>query len=93
MKGFSRKVSSCVKYTVINIFFFLGSGIVRCDIPGLVSRVEKPLDFLGLYKTEHEASLRAHIPAREISGKTPYITIYLFLARSSLRNRIQCIGT
>ena len=53
------------------MFFFLGSGIVRCDIPGLVSRVEKPLDFLGLYKTEHEASLRAHIPAREISGKTP----------------------
>ena len=44
-------------------------GIVKCDIPGLVSRVEKPLDFLGLYKTEHEASLRAHIPAREISGK------------------------
>jgi len=44
-------------------------GIVKCDIPGLVSRVEKPLDFLGLYKTEHEASLRAHIPAREISGE------------------------
>jgi len=46
-----------------------GSGIVRCDIPGLVSRVDKPLDFLGLYKTEHEASLRAHIPAKEISGE------------------------
>ena len=41
---------------------------VRCDIPGLISRVDKPLDFLGLYKTEHDASLRAHIPAKEISG-------------------------
>ena len=42
---------------------------VKCDIPGLVSRVDKPLDFLGLYKTEHEASLRAHIPAIEVSGE------------------------
>lgn len=46
-----------------------GADIVRCDIPGLVSRVDTPLDFLGLYKTEHEASLRAHIPAKEISGE------------------------
>lgn len=46
-----------------------GADIVRCDIPGLVSRVDNPLDFLGLYKTEHEASLRAHIPAKEISGE------------------------
>ena len=55
----------------MNCIFFLltGLGIVRCDIPGLVSRVDKPLDFLGLYKTEHEASLRAHIPAKEISGE------------------------
>ena len=52
-----------------NFFFLTGLGIVRCDIPGLVSRVDKPLDFLGLYKTEHEASLRAHIPAKEISGE------------------------
>ena len=43
--------------------------LVRCDIPGLASRVDHPLDFLGLYKTEHDASLRAHIPAKEISGK------------------------
>ena len=49
--------------------YFTGLGIVRCDIPGLVSRVDKPLDFLGLYKTEHEASMRAHIPAKEISGE------------------------
>ena len=46
-----------------------GQSVVKCDIPGLVSRVDKPLDFLGLYKTEHEASLRAHIPAKEISGE------------------------
>ena len=43
--------------------------LVRCDIPGLATRVDRPLDFLGLYKTEHDASLRAHIPAKEISGK------------------------
>ena len=43
--------------------------VVKCDIPGLVSRVDNPLEFLGLYKTEHEASLRAHIPAKEISGE------------------------
>ena len=43
--------------------------VVKCDIPGLVSRVDCPLEFLGLYKTEHEASLRAHIPAKEISGE------------------------
>ena len=53
----------------LHSFFLTGLGIVRCDIPGLVSRVDKPLDFLGLYKTEHEASLRAHIPAKEISGE------------------------
>ena len=46
-----------------------GQDVVKCDIPGLVSRVDKPLDFLGLYKTENEASLRAHIPAIEISGE------------------------
>ena len=43
--------------------------VVKCDIPGLVSRVDNPLEFLGLYKTEHEASMRAHIPAKEISGE------------------------
>lgn len=46
-----------------------GQTVVKCDIPGLVSRVNRPLDFLGLYKTEHEASLRAHIPAIEVSGE------------------------
>ncbi len=40
----------------------------KCDIPGLSSRVDRPLDFLGLYRTHHGASCRVHIPAKEISG-------------------------
>jgi len=39
-----------------------------CDIAGLDSRVEKPLDFLGLYKTHNDASSRLHIPALSVSG-------------------------
>jgi len=41
-----------------------------CDITGLSSRVEKPLDFLGLYKTHNDASSRRHIPAVCVSGDT-----------------------
>eukprot|EP00092_Neocalanus_flemingeri_P043109 GFUD01047412.1.p1 GENE.GFUD01047412.1~~GFUD01047412.1.p1 ORF type:complete len:807 (+),score=257.80 GFUD01047412.1:121-2541(+) len=41
---------------------------VQCDIAGLASRVDNPLEFLGLYKTHNEASGRQHIPARSISG-------------------------
>ena len=40
----------------------------KCDIVGLISRVDKPLDFLGLYKCIYEPSYRAHIPAKEVSG-------------------------
>lgn len=40
-----------------------------CDIPGLARRIDNPLEFLGLYKTHHEASRRQHIPARVISGQ------------------------
>ena len=40
----------------------------QCDIAGLVSRVENPLQFLGLYKTHNEASGRQHVPAQVISG-------------------------
>ena len=65
-----KRFRACFSFFYFLFFFLLtGLGIVRCDIPGLVSRVDKPLDFLGLYKTEHEASLRAHIPAKEISGE------------------------
>lgn len=40
---------------------------VRCDIPGLVSRVNNPLQFLGLYATHHGACKRHDIPARVVS--------------------------
>jgi len=42
----------------------------QCDIPGLARRIENPLEFLGLYKTHHEASRRQHIPALVISGNS-----------------------
>ncbi|XP_048488430.1 protein zer-1 homolog [Plutella xylostella] len=41
---------------------------VRCDIPGLISRVNNPLHFLGLYGTHHGACKRHDIPAKVISG-------------------------
>ncbi|XP_026731046.1 protein zer-1 homolog [Trichoplusia ni] len=41
---------------------------VRCDIPGLVSRVNRPLEFLGLYATHHGACKRHDIPAKIITG-------------------------
>ena len=44
------------------------SAASRCDIPGLVSRADRPLDFLGLYKTTHEACCRRQIPALAVSG-------------------------
>ena len=40
----------------------------KCDVVGLISRVDRPLDFLGLYKAQYEACCRAHIPAKEVSG-------------------------
>lgn len=41
---------------------------VRCDIPGLMSRVNRPLEFLGLYGTHHGACKRHDIPAKLVSG-------------------------
>lgn len=38
-----------------------------CDIPGLVSRVSNPLEFLGLYKSWYEACCRRQIPALRVS--------------------------
>ena len=38
----------------------------KCDIVGLTSRVDKPLDFLGLYKCVYEPNHRAHIPAKQV---------------------------
>lgn len=40
---------------------------VCCDIPGLVSRVNRPLEFLGLYGTHHGACKRHDIPAKVVS--------------------------
>ena len=40
---------------------------VRCDIPGLISRVNRPLEFLGLYGTHHGACKRHDIPAKIVS--------------------------
>ncbi|CAK1588704.1 unnamed protein product [Parnassius mnemosyne] len=39
----------------------------RCDIPGLVSRVNNPLEFLGLYETYNGACRRHDIPAKVVS--------------------------
>ncbi|XP_061389099.1 protein zer-1 homolog [Musca vetustissima] len=38
------------------------------DIPGLASRTQRPLQFLGLYHTAHWACKRHDIPAHEIAG-------------------------
>lgn len=38
-----------------------------CDIPGLTSRVYKPLQFLGLYDAHNDACLRHDIPAKLVS--------------------------
>ncbi|KFM75185.1 hypothetical protein X975_10634, partial [Stegodyphus mimosarum] len=38
------------------------------DIPGLASRVRRPLEFLGLLNTAHDACYRHHIPAKRIAG-------------------------
>lgn len=39
-----------------------------CDIPGLASRINRPLQFLGLYETTDEACRRRNIPAKLIAG-------------------------
>lgn len=38
------------------------------DIPGLASRINKPLQFLGLYGTAHGACRRHDIPAKVVAG-------------------------
>ena len=42
-------------------------GNVQTDIPGLASRVNRPLEFLGLYGTMHGACRRHDIPAKLVS--------------------------
>lgn len=57
-----------------------GRGVAECpidmninlsqlsDIPGLASRIQKPLQFLGLYGTAHGACRRHDIPAKVVAG-------------------------
>jgi len=63
-----------------------------CDIPGLVERINQPLEFLGLYKTQHEASGRQYIPAKSISGDTSEEQILLagqkYLERPSVLHNV-----
>ncbi|KAF4526612.1 hypothetical protein B566_EDAN006428 [Ephemera danica] len=42
--------------------------VALTDITGLCSRVDRPLEFLGLYGTPHGACQRHDIPAKRISG-------------------------
>lgn len=44
--------------------------IRRTDIPGLVSRANNPLEFLGLYNTAHSACRRHDIPAIHVSNSS-----------------------
>lgn len=53
-----------------------------CEIPGLRSRVNNPLEFLGLYNTLHDACHRNHIPAKVVR----VIAVHLTLANSPSSN-------
>lgn len=50
------------------------------DIPGLASRVQKPLEFLGLLNTADDACFRLQIPAKRVlySIKLAIISLKLF---------------
>lgn len=61
----------------MNSFFRAGTGVAQqeakggshsSDIPGLESRVDRPLKFLGLYDTTNSACRRHDIPALSIAG-------------------------
>jgi Zyg-11 family protein len=41
--------------------------VALTDIPGLSARVGRPLEFLGLYGTQHGACHRHDIPAKRVS--------------------------
>ncbi|VVC24130.1 Armadillo-type fold,Leucine-rich repeat domain, L domain-like,Armadillo-like helical [Cinara cedri] len=57
----------------------------KSDILGLESRVDNPLEFLGLYHTTHNACKRHDIPAKSISGDAN--EIQLFNAAVSCMNK------
>lgn len=41
-----------------------------CDIPGLISRVDRPLQFLGLYGANDAPCRRRNIPAKLVNSKS-----------------------
>lgn len=43
-----------------------GGEMPKCDISGLISRVDNPLDFLGLYKCDYKSNHRTRIPAKQV---------------------------
>lgn len=52
------------------------------DIPGLISRIHNPFNFLGLYETHHDACLRHDIPAKLVS-------LLIYLVKTVFRKKIQ----
>ena len=65
----------CLQSLDISCTNLAGTGVAQyeyfngvcSDIGGLFSRAERPLQFLGLYKTDHSACKRHHIPAKSVS--------------------------
>lgn len=64
------------------------------DIPGLTSRVEMPLKFLGLYDTAHSACRRHDIPALTVNiifYSIEFLPIYNFLKIAGDANEDQIL--
>lgn len=55
------------------------------DIPGLASRTQRPLQFLGLYHTAHWACKRHDIPANEVSR---YLNKMLYASNENIPPQI-----
>ncbi|EAT46505.1 AAEL002358-PA [Aedes aegypti] len=60
------------------------------DIPGLVSRADRPLEFLGLYYTAHSACKWHDIPALKIAGEATEDQI--LVAASVYQNRHELLA-
>lgn len=55
-----------------------------CDVPGLGSRAKRPLQFLGLYETQHDACLRHDIPAKLVSECVQLFMLLIALFETTL---------
>ncbi|XP_078051692.1 protein zer-1 homolog isoform X2 [Augochlora pura] len=62
-----------------------------CDIPGLASRVNRPLQFLGLYGTGDGACRLRNIPAKVISGNANEDQI-LVAANVCMNNKVDLLS-